>query len=143
MSNITQIAPADPQRQARAEFIAAQLEADGRSVRYVAGNIGINHTSLGDRLKGRVAFTVEDIEAIARVLKRDPVRFFAEYIAANPHGPKGEKLPEVDSNHQPAGFTLRLVDAHDSASDAPLKPERHADVIPFPMTHPSRLRKSQ
>ncbi len=86
MSNVTQINTPDPQRQARADYIAQQLKTDGRSARYVAAHIGLNHTSLGDRLKGRVPFNVEDLEGIARVLKRDPVDLYRAYISVGLEG---------------------------------------------------------
>lgn len=101
MTNVTQLKFADPTRRARADFIKLEIEKQDRSVRYVAGKIGVNHTSLGDRLKGKVPFTAEDIERIASVLRRDPVSFYREYLAASVD--EGVKLPEVDSNHQPAG----------------------------------------
>lgn len=86
MSNVTQMTSHDPQRGARAEFVKTAIDNDDRSIRYMAARIGINHTSLADRLKGRVAFTAEDLEGIAHVLKRDPVEFYREYIAVGPDG---------------------------------------------------------
>lgn len=86
MSNVTQMTGHDPQRRARAEFVKTAIDNDDRSIRYMAARIGINHTSLADRLKGRVAFTAEDLEGIAHVLKRDPVEFYRDYISVGPEG---------------------------------------------------------
>lgn len=86
MSNVTQMTGYDPLRRARAQFVKTAIDNDDRSVRYIAGRIGINHTSLADRVKGKVAFSVEDLEGIAYVLKRDPMQFIREYLAVGPEG---------------------------------------------------------
>lgn len=96
-------------RRARAAFIKALLDEDDRSVRYVAGKIGISNTALGDRLKGKVAFLADELEPIARILKIDPVQFYAAYLAAGTkNGPASEEtgpqmLPHLDSNQEPIG----------------------------------------
>lgn len=93
MSNVTPIRTVDPVRRNRAEFVKQAIENDDRSIRYIAGRIALNHSSLADRLKGKVAFTAEDIEGIAHVLKRDPVDFYRAYLAAK-DGPNGDPVME-------------------------------------------------
>lgn len=83
-------------RARRAAYVRHEVEADGRSVRYVAGKIGVSHSSLGDRLRGKVAFLAEDIEEIAGILKRDPVEFYAAYLAAG-HNPTPDESDPRDS----------------------------------------------
>lgn len=104
MTNISHMPVADPIRQARAEFVDHAIDADGRSARYVAGKIGVSPSSLGQRLSGRVAFTAEDIERIAYVLKRDPVDFYREYLAAQA-GPDGNGWAPSGSNRRPADYS--------------------------------------
>lgn len=91
MGNIAHIQHLDPRRVARAQFVKSAIADDHRSQRYVAGSIGLPASSLTDRLVGRVAFTAEDIEGIARVLKRDPVEFYRDYINA-PNNPPSDYL---------------------------------------------------
>ena len=104
MDNISHLPAVDPIRQARADFVATAIEDDGRSRRFVATRIGVNPSSLGDRLKGRVAFTAEDIEGIAHVLKRDPVEFYRAYLAAT-NGPEGNEWAPSGSNRRPADYS--------------------------------------
>lgn len=79
-------------RRTRAAFVKQLLDDDGRSVRYVAPFIGISHSALGDRLKGKAPFLADELENIARVLKMDPVRFYAAYISAGtPQSPDSEE----------------------------------------------------
>ena len=82
MNNSTLERSATSIRRSRAIFVKAALEEDDRSARYVAQRIGISHSALGDRLNGKVAFTAEDIERIAIILKLKPVEFYADFLAA-------------------------------------------------------------
>lgn len=68
-------------RRARAAFVKNLLEEDGRSARYVAGRIGISHSSMSERLRGKSPFLADELEGIAGVLKLDPVDFYREYIS--------------------------------------------------------------
>lgn len=82
-SNVTPIRDAARiQRQARGAYVKNLITADGRSARYVAINIGLNPTSMGERLSGKTAFLADELEEIARVLKIEPLEFYAGYIAA-------------------------------------------------------------
>lgn len=80
MAIASKSAAIDPAREERASYVLSQIKGEDRSVRYVAQRIGLPASSLGDRLRGKVAFTAEDIESIARVLRRDPVNFYREYL---------------------------------------------------------------
>jgi len=68
-------------RRMRGEFIRALIEADDRSARYVANQIGLNPTSMGERLKGKSPFLADELEGVARALKIDPVKLYADYIS--------------------------------------------------------------
>lgn len=59
--------------------------------------LGTNHTSLGSRLRAETSFLAEEIESIAVLLKRDPIEFYAAYLAAgNGKGPTSEEAgPDV------------------------------------------------
>lgn len=106
MTNISHLPAPDARRQARADFVKNAIELEERSVRYVAIRAGISPASLGDRLKGRIAFTADDLEGIAHVLKRDPVEFYRDYISV---GLDGLEPPTIS-----------------------VKSRELADVIPFP-----------
>lgn len=75
-------------RRARGEFIRTLIEADDRSARYVAIQIGLNPTSMGERLKGKSPFLADELEGIARALKMDPTQLYAEYITVGADGPE-------------------------------------------------------
>lgn len=87
----------DEVRSARAAFVRDALKSERWSVRAAALAIGTNHTSLGARVKGETAFFAEDIESIAILLKRNPVEFYAEYLAADTkNGPASEETEPSD-----------------------------------------------
>jgi hypothetical protein len=86
MSNVTHLPAPDPRRQARADFVAHAIQLEERSVRFVANKIGLSPVSLGDRLKGRIAFSAEDLEGIAQVVREDPLKFIARYLAVGSDG---------------------------------------------------------
>ena len=73
-------------RRMRGEFIRALIEDDDRSARYVAIQIGLNPTSMGERLKGKSPFLADELEGVARALKLDPVKLYADYISVGPAG---------------------------------------------------------
>lgn len=79
-----------------------------RNVRYImsergisqvqlALDLGLTESQVSRRLSGSVDWTPDDIEKAARLLRVGIERLFTL------------PLPEVDSNHQPAGFTPRLI----------------------------------
>lgn len=68
-------------RKARGQFVDYLIKTDDRSARYVALQIGLNPTSMGERLHGKSPFLADELEDIARVLKIDPVDFYRDYIA--------------------------------------------------------------
>ena len=73
-------------RRARGAFVKSRIEEDDRSARYVAGRIGINPSSMSERLRGKSPFLADELEGIALVLKIDPVEFYRDYIAVGPAG---------------------------------------------------------
>ena len=79
-------AEATNKRFARASFVGNALKSERWSTRQAALALGMSHSSLGDRLKGNTSFLAEDIEDIATLLKRDPVEFYADYLAVGPTG---------------------------------------------------------
>lgn len=81
-------------RRARGRFISGLITADGRSNRYVAIQIGLNPTSMGERLHGKAPFLADELEEIARVLKIEPIDFYAQYIAIRDDD--GANLPPAD-----------------------------------------------
>lgn len=84
MTNIAPLAltPREEIRARRAAFVRDCLKSERWSVRAAAMAIGTNHSSLGARVKGETAFTAEDIEAIAVLLKQDPIEFYGRYLNA-------------------------------------------------------------
>ena len=73
-------------RLARASFIRGLIEAEDRSVRYVATKIGLSPSTLGERLSGKNAFLADELEALAPIVRMTPVGLYAEYIAVGPAG---------------------------------------------------------
>lgn len=100
----------------------------GRNVRYIMGergmsqvqlavDLGLTESQVSRRLSGSVDWTADDIEKAARLLRVGIERLFTL------------PLPEVDSNHQPAGSSLRLVP---SVVDRPRSADQSgAEVLPF------------
>lgn len=91
----------------RGQRLKAMLEAERWTGRKVALAIGANSTYIQARLHGRVDLTYSDVAAIAPLLKMTgPELFEALEDAEKAPTPKGEglSLPEMDSNHQPAGI---------------------------------------
>ncbi|MEV4959012.1 helix-turn-helix domain-containing protein, partial [Microbacterium sp. LMB2-1.2] len=68
-------------RQARGAFVKSLIDQEERSARFVAVRIGLSASSMGERLKGKSPFLADELENIARVLRLDPVAFYAQYIA--------------------------------------------------------------
>lgn len=73
-------------RRARGEFVKSLIDAEDRSVRYVALKAGINPTSMGERVKGKAPFLADELEAIAEVLRIDPDDFYKRYRAVGSVG---------------------------------------------------------
>ena len=100
----------------------------GRNVRYIMGergmsqvqlavDLGLTESQVSRRLSGSVDWTADDIEKAARLLRVGIERLFTL------------PLPEVDSNHQPAGSLLRLVP---SVVDRPRSADQNdAELLPF------------
>lgn len=105
----------------------------GRNARYIMGErgisqvqmaveLGLTESQVSRRLSGSVDWTPEDIEKAARLLRVGIERLFTL------------PLPEVDSNHQPAGSSLRLVTsvADDRHRPAQRTLDHTAEVLQFP-----------
>ncbi|QJU52966.1 hypothetical protein SCB71_06520 [Herbiconiux sp. KACC 21604] len=73
-------------RRARGAFVKSMIDQEERSARFVAIRIGLNPTSMGERLKGQSPFLADELEHIARVLRIDPVKFYGDYIAVTATG---------------------------------------------------------
>ena len=77
----------DLNRAARAAFVHDALKSERWSIRQAALAIGLTHSVLASRANGTTAFLADELEQIARLLKRDPVEFYADYINAQEVGP--------------------------------------------------------
>lgn len=95
-------------RRARGRFVKDLIDADDRSVRYVALRIGVSPTTMGERVAGKSPFLADELEEIAAVLKIDPVDFYTRYIAVTGEGP-GE--PNTRSNGYKLGRSVVSLDA--------------------------------
>jgi hypothetical protein len=78
--------PARALRRARGAFVKSLIDAEDRSVRYVAQKAGINPTSMGERLKGQSPFLADELEAIAEVVRMDPDEFYKRYRTVGSEG---------------------------------------------------------
>lgn len=76
----------DLNRAARAAFVHDALKSERWSIRQAALAIGLTHSVLASRANGTTAFLADELEQIAGLLKRDPVEFYAEYIAVGRAG---------------------------------------------------------
>ena len=87
MTNVTPLRDTtDPIRTARAAFVLDSLKSERWSVRQAALATGIGTSVLATRMSGTTAFLADELESIAALLKRDPVEFYAEYIAVGRAG---------------------------------------------------------
>ena len=114
-TNVTRLRSTDTDPRAlRARFVHQLLKNERWSVRNASQTIGMTNSVLATRLNGTTPFLADELEAIAVLLKRDPVTFYADYLRAGSSGPEtkmaltangeGLKLPGLDSNQEPIGF---------------------------------------
>lgn len=90
MSNVTELhIKSDTRRSNRADFVRQALTHERWSMRKAAMALGMNHTVLSSRTRGDTAFLAEEIEAIAELLHRDPVQFYADYLNSGNRAPAG------------------------------------------------------
>lgn len=68
-------------RRVRGAFVKSVIDDEERSARFVAVRIGLNPTSMSERLHGKSPFLADELENIARVLRIDPVEFYSRYIS--------------------------------------------------------------
>lgn len=94
--NVVQLRPeVDALRAARGSFVHTQMKAERWSIRQAALAIEASHSVLASRVKGETAFLAEELEAIAKILKTDPVDFYREYLAVDPNRP----LSDYSTDH--------------------------------------------
>lgn len=107
VSNLTELRPSgDAVRVARAKFVHGLLKSERWSVRAAAHAIGITNSVLATRMSGSTAFLADEIEAIAGLLKMDPVEFYGRYIAV---GPDMDPNPS-HSDYKSAGSVAYMAD---------------------------------
>ena len=81
-TNISSIRPlGDDVRVARAKFIHGLLSDERWSISKAALSLGMNKSVLASRMKGETAFLADELEGIAGLLRMDPVRLYADYLA--------------------------------------------------------------
>ena len=93
MSNALESQDAKAIQRARARHLRDLFEP--WTYRKLETRTGIGRSTLQSRMSGETAVTLSDIEVLAPVIRMKPEDLAAELLAV--------KLPEVDSNHQPAG----------------------------------------
>lgn len=91
MTNTAEQQQPVPMREIAAANLAAELARQRWSDRKAATALGVTHVYVSRRASGKVELTVSDLDMFARFLNVSVSRFF-------------EKLPEKDSNLQPAGL---------------------------------------
>ena len=113
---MTNIQPT-PAALATRETIAANLDAELSRKRYTkrraALAMGLSHVYVTRRAKGQVELSGSDMVMFAKFLNIPVTRFFVG-------------LPDLDSNQEPAGYTLHHVDANTTATI-----EHTANVLHF------------
>lgn len=115
-------------RRARGQFVKDMIDRDGRSARYVALNVGLNPTSMGERLKGKSPFLADELENIARVLKIEPVSFYAQYIGVHPDDSNPRTLVPKVAGSTPVGGTVIQLPTRERST---VERSGLAPVIPF------------
>jgi len=95
--------PEDTTRTHIAGNVAAELARHRYSKRAAALALGMTPLYLYRRLNSEVEFGGSDLAAIADLLGISPGVFFGETKNAPTPTGEGSKLPELDSNQQPAG----------------------------------------
>lgn len=90
------------------ELIAANLDAELTRQRWTkrkaAAALGISHVYVSRRTSGEVELSGSDLAMFSEFLAIPVSRFFV-------------KLPDLDSNQEPIGFTLGVVDIADWQRD--------------------------
>ena len=86
-NNVSNLRPlGDEMRSARAAHIHGLIKSERWSIRQAALQIGMNHGVLASRMNGSTPFLADELESLARLLNRDPVEFYAEYLKVGPTG---------------------------------------------------------
>ena len=86
-ATVTSLRPGgDSTRTARAKHIHGLLTDERWSIRKAAISIGMNVSVLASRMNGSTAFLADELEDLAKLLRRDPVEFYAEYLSVGPGG---------------------------------------------------------
>jgi len=110
MSNVTNLRPdGDAIRTTRAKHIHGLLSDERWSIRQASIRLGMNNSVLASRVKGETAFLADELEHLARLLKRDPVEFYAEYLSAGAPentGPGGSVTGLYRRKSQNSGATI-------------------------------------
>lgn len=92
----------------RATILDDMLKAERWSRRKVATALAVSPPYINARMNGEIDLSFSDIEAIAGLLRMGPVDLYALLHDATKKAPtpegEGLLLPEMDSNHQPAGI---------------------------------------
>jgi transcriptional regulator with XRE-family HTH domain len=105
----------------RAEFARA-----GLTHRKVARMLGLNEMWVSRRLNGKTSWDAQDVQLMADFLRVDPGFLFMS-VRGGGRGVEEEwKLPEVDSNHQPAGSQSAPENNETNTGLVPPKPIRIA-----------------
>lgn len=105
MSNTITNLRDDTPRARRARWVGDQLSAERWSTRKAALAIGTSHTTLASRLRGATVLDVEEIDALARLLRRDSVSFYAAYMDASTYdGSDAEGSHLSESNRRPVHY---------------------------------------
>lgn len=113
MTILSQTGSNSDYRLARGAFVRDALKAERWSIRAAAMVIGMSNTALSDRCRARAPFLAEDIEAIAIILKRDPVEFYGAYLrAGTKKGPTSEETGPQSEKAPQTGESLRGYSVH-------------------------------
>lgn len=84
-------------------IVAAEVRAELARARVPAASLaavlGIAQPNVSRRLNGHIAFTVDEIAAVAAALRVPPAAFLPD-----PATVPAWRLPHLDSNQEPAGF---------------------------------------
>jgi transcriptional regulator with XRE-family HTH domain len=144
MSNVIEMSPAADHR----VMVVGEVRAEMGRKRITASELGRRtgrpQQYWSRRLTGLTALDVDDLATLSFILEVPMAKFVPNVVlqpqpdpenteAPRPNGPGGVSLPELDSNQQPAGFTLRAVESldDDELVTDPEPVEHLADVLHF------------
>lgn len=126
-------------RQRTAEEIRVLLARKRMSAAELARRTGIKQSTMARRMTGEIAFDLDDLEAIARVLEVEVVELLPSTVRVGERGQPNDRWadigrtddPEVGQHVAPRPFSPPRRDSSRPVSDIPASRRRPSPVRPL------------